>query len=150
MQCRQPGDSGVAELGRYADARIGLHQFSEGVGAAASSAARDRLCTCGNQSEPTAIVRRRRVRPRGENLSSLFGQRKVVHFRRENEKSHYAHRAIQRLSQDRGLAQKPAGNVVLSELHHRRRGYSRQSLGALKAGESWLHPHSDVRREGIE
>ena len=133
-----------------ADARIGRPQSSRGArGSASSGTARDRVCARGSRSQPAAIVHHRRLWPRGENLSGLVRQRQMVHVRRENEKSDYAHRAILRSSQNRGMAQESVGNVVLPELHHPRRGYSRQFVGAPKAGEPWVHPHPELCREGI-
>jgi hypothetical protein len=118
-------------------------------GTASSRSARDRVCARRNRSQPGAIVCRGRLWPRGENLTGFVRQRKTVYVRRKNEKSHYSQGAIHRFSQNRGMAQESVGNVVLPELHHPRRGYSRQFVSAPQAREPWVHPHPDVCREGI-
>src|SRR4029450_767037 len=72
-------------------------------GAASSGTARDRVCARRSRSQPAAIVCHRRLWPRGENLTGLVRQRKMVHVRRENEKSDYARRAgLRRGRQRRG------------------------------------------------
>ena len=132
-----------------ADARIGAKPSCGALGAAASRTARDRVCARRSRSQPAAIVCRGRLWPRGENPTGFLRQRKMVYVRRKNEKSHYPQGAIHRRSQNRRMAQESVGNVVLPELHHPRRGYSWQSVGAHQAGEPWVHPHPDVCREGI-
>src|SRR5262245_55707679 len=73
----------------------------------------------------------------------------MVYFRGRKAQSRYAQRTLYRLSKDLGMAQKPAGVDVLPGLHRRRHSYSRQPVGAPQAGESRMHPHSDVRRESV-
>jgi hypothetical protein len=47
------------------------------------------------------------------------------------------------------MAQKSVGVDVLSSLFCRGRGRSRQPICATPAGESWVHPHPDVRHESV-
>src|SRR5215470_16706403 len=47
------------------------------------------------------------------------------------------------------MAQKSVGVDVLPGLYSGGRGHSRQSVCATPAGESWMHPHPDVRRESV-
>ena len=47
------------------------------------------------------------------------------------------------------MAQKSVGIDVFSGLFCRRRGHSRQPVCATPAGESWVHPHPDDRRESV-
>src|SRR5262245_14049919 len=47
------------------------------------------------------------------------------------------------------MAQKSVGVDVLPTLYRRGRGHSRQPVRATPAGESWVHPHPDVRRERV-
>ena len=47
------------------------------------------------------------------------------------------------------MAQKSVGVDVLSGLFCRGRCHSRQPICAAPAGESWVHPHPDVRRESV-
>src|SRR5262245_51166897 len=47
------------------------------------------------------------------------------------------------------MAQKSVGVDVLPGLYSRGRGHSWQPVCSTPAGESWVHPHPDVRREGV-
>src|SRR5262245_30693216 len=47
------------------------------------------------------------------------------------------------------MAQKPFGVDVLPRLYCRRSSYTRQSFSATQAGESWMHTHTDVRRQSV-
>lgn len=47
------------------------------------------------------------------------------------------------------MAQKSVGVDVLPGLCSRGRGHSRQPVCSTPAGESWVHTHPDVRREGV-
>jgi hypothetical protein len=142
------GCPGKSRGGREIDERTARPKSSQGArGTAFSRTARDRVCAPGNRSQPFAIVCRGRLGPRGENLTGFVRQRKTVYVRRKNAKSHYSQGAIHRFSQNRRMAQESAGDVVLPELHHPRRGYSRQFVSPSQASEPWVHPHPDVCRE---
>ena len=47
------------------------------------------------------------------------------------------------------MAQKSVGVDVLPGLYSRGRGHSWQPVCSTPAGESWVHPHPDGRREGV-
>ena len=47
------------------------------------------------------------------------------------------------------MAQKSIGVDVLPGLYSRGRGHTWQPVRATQAGEPWVHPHPDVRRETV-